>query len=85
MGFVLFYLRKHVLFLSHREVGIKMGNLAHTTIGNYELGKTKAEIYEDLDAACALVPNAVASNNYIVLIQVMDDTNNPVVNQSLVL
>lgn len=57
----------------------------HLEYPNDVISKAKAEIYEDLDAACALVPNAIASNNYIVLIQVMDDTNSPVVHQSLVL
>lgn len=47
--------------------------------------KARAEIYEDLDKACSLVPNAVKTNDYVVLIQVLDDTPNPIAMQYLVL
>ena len=41
MGFILCYIRKHVLHLTHREVGEKLGGLTPITVGNYELGNTK--------------------------------------------
>lgn len=45
----------------------------------------KSEIYEDLDEACNLPQGAVETNNLNVLIQVLDDTNNPIVYQEIVM
>lgn len=43
MGLVLWYIKKYVLCLNNREVAQRLGEV-HTTIGNYELGKTKVTI-----------------------------------------
>ena len=43
-----------------------------------------SEIYEDLDKYCGLPQGAVKTNGFTVLIQVLDDTSNPIVYQELV-
>lgn len=45
----------------------------------------KSEMYEDLDQACNLPYGAVETNNLNVLIQVLDDTDNPIVYQEIVM
>lgn len=51
MGFILWYIRKHVLHLTHRQVGEKLG-LSHTAVGKYELGKTKTT-FEYMEEFCS--------------------------------
>ena len=50
MGLVLWYIKKYVLCLNNREVAQRLGEV-HTTIGNYELGKTKVTI-QYLESFC---------------------------------
>ena len=52
MGFILCYIRKHVLYLTDRQVGEKLGGLAHTAVGKYELGKTKTT-FEYMEKFCS--------------------------------
>ena len=54
---------------------------------DYPAGLARAkisELYSDLDQACGLPNGAIVTNNLTVLIQVLDDTDNPIVFQELV-
>lgn len=56
----------------------------HVTTPFKLFAKYKTEIYEDLDKFTNLPENAIVTNKLSVLIQLMDDSTNPICFQELV-